>query len=93
MFNKALFRFGKNLTSQMGFEPITVIFLSFWTDRSGQTVQTQIRLLLEDLIRVYTLCNSLCIFRMHYTKEMPFCSTFRVITINFQVSEILELLR
>ena len=27
---------------------ITVLFLSFWTDRSGQTVQTQIRLLLEE---------------------------------------------
>ena len=26
----------------------TVIFLSFWTGRSGQTVQTQIRLLLEE---------------------------------------------
>ena len=29
-------------------ELITVIFLSFRTDRSGQTVQTQIRLLLEE---------------------------------------------
>ena len=37
----------------------TVIFLSFQRDRPGQTVQTQIRLL---LIRVYTVCNSLCIF-------------------------------
>ena len=27
---------------------ITVMFLSFRTDRSGQTVQTQIRLLLEE---------------------------------------------
>ena len=26
----------------------TVMNLSFWTDRSGQTVQTQIRLLLEE---------------------------------------------
>ena len=26
----------------------TVMLLSFWTDRSGQTVQTQIRLLLEE---------------------------------------------
>ena len=41
---------------------ITVIFLSFRTDRSGQTVQTQIRLL-----RVYTVCNPLCIFWMHYS--------------------------
>ena len=50
---------------------ITVIFLSFWTDRSGQTVQG------------YTVCNSLCIFWMHYSKETPSCSTFRVITTNF----------
>ena len=27
---------------------ITVMFLSFWTDKSGQTVQTQIRLLLVE---------------------------------------------
>ena len=26
----------------------TVMILNFWTDRSGQTVQTQIRLLLEE---------------------------------------------
>ena len=37
----------------------TVIFLSFRTHRSGQTVQTQIRLL-------YTVCSSLYIFWMHY---------------------------
>ena len=43
---------------------LTIIFLSFRTDRSGQTVQTQIRLL---LIRVYTVWNSLCIFWMHYS--------------------------
>ena len=30
---------------------------------------------------------------MHYTKETPSCSTFRVITINFRVSEILGFLR
>ena len=30
-----------------GGKPFTVMILSFWTDRSGQTVQTQIRLLLE----------------------------------------------
>ena len=35
------------------------------------------------LIRVYTVCNSLCIFWMHYSKETPSCSTFRVITTNF----------
>ena len=30
------------------FNSSTVMFLSFWTDMSGQTVQTQIRLLLEE---------------------------------------------
>ena len=67
---------------------LTVMFLSFRTDRSGQTVQTQIRL----LIRFYTVCNSLCIFWMHYSKEKPSCSTFRMITANFQMSEILGFL-
>ena len=47
----------------------TVIFLSFRTDRSGTTVQTQ----KSSLIRVYTVCNSLCIFWMHYFKEKPSC--------------------
>ena len=68
---------------------VTVMFLSFRTDRSGQTVQTQIRL----LIRVYTVCNSLCIFWMHYSKVKPPCSTYRVITANFRVSEYLGFLR
>ena len=27
--------------------------------------------------RVYTVCDSLCIFWMHYSKETPSCSTFR----------------
>ena len=29
-----------------------------------------------------TVCNSLCIFWMNYSKETPSCSTFRVITTN-----------
>ena len=66
----------------------TVMFLSFRTDRSGQTVQTR-----SSLIRVYTVCNSLCIFWMHYSKEKPLCLTFRVITANFWVSKILGLLQ
>ena len=66
--------------------------LSFRTDRSGQTVQTHIRLLLRSsLIRVYTACNSGCIFWMHYFK--PSCLTFRVITASFCVSEILGVLQ
>ena len=37
----------------------------------------------SSLIRVYTVCNSLCIIWMDYSKETPSCSTFRVITTNF----------
>ena len=47
----------------------------------------------RSLIRVYTVCNSLCIFWMHYSTEKSYCSTFRVITANFRVSEILRFLR
>ena len=47
----------------------------------------------SSLIRVYAVCNSLCIFWMHYSKEKPSCSTFRVITADFRVSEILGFLR
>ena len=72
-------------TSQNWNARLIVLFLSFQADRPGQTVQTQIRLI---LIRVYTVCNSLCIFWMHYSKEKPSCSTFRVIIAIFRVSEI-----
>ena len=62
----------------------TVIFLSFRTDRSGQTVQTQIRLL--SLIWVYTVCHSVCIVWTHYSMVEPHISNFRVIiTICFGV--------
>ena len=40
----------------------------FRTDRPGQTVQTQ-----SSLIRVYTVCNSLCIFWTHFSKVKPLC--------------------
>ena len=47
---------------------VTKVILSFRTDRSGQTLRTQIRLLLK--IRFFqeqsTVCNSVCIFRTHY---------------------------
>ena len=36
----------------------------------------------SSLIRVYTVCNSGCVFWMHYSKEKSSCSTFRVITAN-----------
>ena len=57
-----------------------VMFLSFRTDRSGQTVQTQIRGL---LIRVYTVCHFICIVWTHYSMVEPHSSTFRVMTTNF----------
>ena len=65
----------------------TTMILSFRTDRPGQTVQTHIRL------GGYTVCNALCIFWMHYSKEKPSFSTFLVITANFRMSEFLEISR
>ena len=55
---------------------ITVMILSFRTDMPGQTVQTQIRLL---LIRVDTVCHSVCIVWTHYSMVEPHSSNFRVI--------------
>ena len=57
---------------------ITITILSFQTDMF--------------LIRVYNVCISPCIFWIHYSKEKPSCSTFKVITANFQVSKILGIL-
>ena len=68
----------------------TVMILSFQTDRCRQTVQTQIRLLLS-LIRVYTVCNSVCIFWTHYSMVKPPCSNFRLITANFLFVQIFRI--
>ena len=57
--------------------PATVMILSFQTDMSGQTVQTQIRLL-----RVYNVCHSVCIVWTYYSMVEPHSSNFRVITTN-----------
>ena len=55
--------------------------LNFRTDRSGQTVQTQIRLLLRSsLIRAFTVCYSLCTILTKYPKVWPLCLNFRQIT-------------
>ena len=58
--------------------------LSFRTDMPGQTVQTQIRLLLEeeqsDLGLHYF--NSVCIFWVHYSLVKPSCSNVRLIRAN-----------
>ena len=58
----------------------TVMILSFQTDMPGQTVQTQIR---SSLIRVYTVCQSVCIIWTHYSMVELHSSNFRVITTNF----------
>ena len=52
----------------------TVMTLSFWTDRSRQTVQNQIRLLLD---QVFTVCYSIGIFMTIYPKVWAFCWNFR----------------
>ena len=48
------------------------MILSFRTDRSRQTVSSHIRLL---LIRVYTVCHSVCIFWMHSLSLSPLTLT------------------
>ena len=57
------------------------MFLNFQTDRSEQTVLTQIGLL--SLSRVYTVCHYICIFWTYYSMVRPPCSNFRVITANY----------
>ena len=56
----------------------TVMILSFWTDRSGQTVQTQIRLLLEEQSDQGLHC---LLFHLHilakYAMVLPLCLNFR----------------
>ena len=64
--------------------------LVFRTDRSGQTVQTQIRLL---LIRVYTVCCFVYIFWTHFSMVKPRCSNFRMITTILSMSEFFGFLR
>ena len=44
------------------------------------------------LIRVYTVCHSVCIFWARYSMVEPHCSNFRIITATFRVSEYLEIL-
>ena len=70
------------------------MFLNFQTDRPEQTVQTQIRLLLEEQSDLGLHCLQFPMHPwMHYSKEKPSCSTFRMIKVIFQVSEILGFLR
>ena len=46
----------------------TVMTLRFWTDRSGQTVQTQIRLLLEEQSDQGLHC---LLFHLHHFDKIP----------------------
>ena len=63
------------------------MILSFWTDRSGQSVQTKIRLLL-----VYLNCLQ---FHLHLLEALlyvkPRCLNFRVITANFSDAQIFKI--
>ena len=43
---------------------ITLMIIRFWTDRSGQTVQTQIRLLLEEQSDQGLHCLPFCLHRL-----------------------------
>ena len=47
---------------------LTVITLKFWTDRSGQTVLTQIRLLLEEQSDQDLHC---LLFHLHHFDQIP----------------------
>ena len=59
---------------------ITVMIQNFRTDRSRQTVQTQIR---SSLIRIFTVCYSICIFLKKHNKLWSVFSNFRQITSKF----------
>ena len=62
---------------------ITVMILSFRTDMPEQTVQTQIRLLLEEQSDQGLHCLPfVCIVWTHYSMVEPHSSNFRVITTN-----------
>ena len=63
---------------------VTIMILSFRTDRSGQTVQTQIRLLLEEQSDQGLHCLQFRLYLLvHYSSVKPSCSNFRVIAANF----------
>ena len=47
---------------------VTVMILSFWTYRSGQTVQTEIRLLLEEQSDQGIHC---LLFHLHHFDKIP----------------------
>ena len=61
----------------------TVMILNFRADRSGQTLQTQIRLLLEEQSDQGLHCFCICIFLVKYLKVRHLCFDFRLITARF----------
>ena len=56
------------IMTNQSFMHATVMTQSFWTDRSGQTVQTQIRLLLEEKSDQGLHC---LLFYLHLFDEIP----------------------
>ena len=55
----------------------TEMILSFLTDRSEQTLETQ------NTIRIYTVCHFACIFWTYYSMVKTPCSNVKMITKNF----------
>ena len=72
---------------------VTVMVLSFRTDRSGQTVQTQIRLLPEEQSDLGLHCLRFWLHLLGAASKKPSCSNFRVITANFLGVRIFRILR
>ena len=65
-----------NLHQVVKLNVITIMILNFRTDRSGQTVQTQIRLLLEEQSDQDLRCLLLHVFD-NYLQVLPLCLNFR----------------
>ena len=56
----------------------TVMTLSFWTDGLGKQCRPRSdRSSRSSLIRVFTVCYSICIFLSKFPKVWPLCFNFR----------------
>ena len=71
----------------------TVMILKFRTDRSGQTVWTQIRGLLEEHSDQGTVCHSVNIIWPHHSVVKPHYPNLRILTAISWVSENLVVSR
>ena len=72
-YNKALklgFPLVTAVIEQLGFTVMMTAPRGVWSGRSS-------------LIRLYSVCSSVCIFWEHYSSVKLSCSNFRVITVNF----------